>query len=278
MAFHACSATDCGSPSNHYTYLAESSDLTNWSIVSGWTAYQGSVPDVIQKGTNLYIFNPGTVRKLDLAAGTLGASRPVAIRTVEGNQIRFVDPSPILDGSGRVALFYLDSTSVPLGVDPAGCVSYPCDKNFGSAVEVEGSDMTQFVADPGFRAVVNITSGSASDPDIFAGASADGYVMYVSKGNSIEVWTSATLAGSYTRQSTVLNKGGVPAGYHDGSQYWFFGALNQGSGKNIVAYKAATISGLPSAPASYTLTPGSFPGLGSSTRLVDSPGILRITR
>jgi hypothetical protein len=278
MAFHACSATECGSPSNHYTYLAESSDLTHWSIVSGWTAYQGSVPDVIQKGTNLYIFNPGTVRKLDLVAGTLGPSRPVAIRTVEGNQVRFVDPSPILDGSGRVALFYLDSTSVPLGADPAGCVSYPCDKNFGSAVEVDGSDMTQFVADPGFRATVGIASGSASDPDIFAGAPADGYVMYVSMGNGIEVWTSATLAGSYTRQSSVPNKGGVPAGYHDGSQYWFFGALDQGSGKNIVAYNAATISGLPSAPASYTLTPGSFPGLGGTTRLVDSPGILRITR
>jgi hypothetical protein len=278
MAFHACSATDCGSPSNHFTYLAESSDLTNWTIVSGWTAYQGSVPDVIQKGTNLYIFNPGTVRKLDLVTGTLGTSRPVSIRTADGTAVRFVDPSPILDGAGKVALFYLDSTSVPVGVDPAGCVSYPCAKNFGSAVEVEGSDMTEFTAAPGFRATVNISSGTASDPDIFAGAAADGYVMYISKGNNIEVWTSASLAGTYSLQTTVMNKGGVPAGFHDGTQYWFFGALNQGSGKNIVVYKSGSIPGLTSAPASYTLTPGSFPSLGNSARLVDSPGILRVIR
>ena len=279
MVFHACSTEPCGSPINHFTYLAESSDLTTWTMVSGWVAYQGSVPDVIRKGNNLYFFNPGTVRKLDLSTGTLGVSQTVSIKTSAGADVRFVDPSPILNADGKVALFYLDSSSVPTGVDPAGCSpSYPCDKNFGSALEVEGSNMTQFTADAGFRAVLSIASGSASDPDIFTGATTNEHVMYISKGNSIEVRTSSTLTGSYAKVADVNDKGGVPAGYHFGGQYWYFGALNNSSGgKDIKVYKAATIAGLASAPVSYTLTRASLPTLPASTKVIDSPGILKMT-
>jgi hypothetical protein len=280
MAFHACDTSgsaSCDNPSNHQTYLAESDDLLTWTLVSGWTPYNGSVPDLIQKGRSLYIYNPGAVRVLNLDSGILCGSTTVTIQDTSGTTVNFVDPSPILNSDGKIALFYLDSTGIQ--GDPAGCSTYPCTKNFGSAVEVDGSNGTQFIADSGYRAQVSISSMVASDPDIFQGADADGYVLYISKGISADVYKSATLTGTYA-SSNSLSGAGVPAGQYDGSNYWYFGGVNSGSGsiKNIAGYRASSLtSGLGSpAAAILTLQGSTFSALGS-TYTVDSPGILKLT-
>ena len=100
----------------------------------------------------------------------------------------FVDPSPFVDEQGRLVLFYLLGI---IGQNPASCApeETTCVKHFHSAVEVEGSDGTAFVAEPGDRVQVTIhMPGSASDPDIFYDGSR--YVLYISRGANVQVYTS----------------------------------------------------------------------------------------
>lgn len=102
-----------------------------------------------------------------------------------------------------------------------------------SATEVDGSDGVQFVADSGDRVQVTLTPTStqldtASDPDIFYDGTQ--YVLYISRGNSMEVYTSATLRGSYTRSPPLpggkitSNTGGIGSGFFNAlqGQYWTF--------------------------------------------------------
>lgn len=61
----------------------------------------------------------------------------------------------------------------------------------------------------------------ASDPDIFS----DGrqYVLYISQGAGISVWTSAQLRGTYQKIADLASDTGeVAAGYFDSAtqRYW----------------------------------------------------------
>lgn len=226
MAFHACDTAraNCRDPRNHQVYLAESHDGTSWSLVPGWTPFPGSVPDVIRRGNTLYIFTASNeVARYRLSTGTLEKPIKVSIPDLPGG---FVDPSLIVDDQGQLVLFFLYGQP---GSDPAGCPAgqSTCVKRFGSATEVTGSDGTEFTLDDGDRATVTLgASGplrSASDPDIFFDGTQ--YVMYLSHGPSISVWTSANLRGTYTKLTDLANNtGGVPSGYFDATTrtYWTY--------------------------------------------------------
>ena len=126
----------------HETYLLESDDGVDWSLVSGWESYLGSVPEVILRGPHLYLFNPGKQRVYDLVAGTVTGD-PVAIADAEGATVNYVDPSAIFDAAGRIVLFFLNSTGVPLGTDPASGTD---PKDFDSAIEDADSAGAVFYA------------------------------------------------------------------------------------------------------------------------------------
>ena len=90
-----------------------------------------------------------------------------------------------------------------------------CEKYVDSATEIEGSDGAAFTLDPGHRATVTLrTDGSgdrtASDPDVFRGDA--GFVLYVSHGPSLSVWTSADLRGTFARSATSAICCGSPRG------------------------------------------------------------------
>ncbi len=230
MSFHACEKSECQTGVlSHQTYLAQSDDGETWSLVPGWQAYVGSVPDVIRRGNTLYIFNPGRMARYNIDTGVFEG--PMAIE-IEGLSKGFVDPSLIVDDRGRLVLFFLYGR---LGGDPASCPpdQATCEQRFGSATEVEGSNGAMFTLDDGDRAAVQISPGgpirSASDPDIFFDGTQ--YVLYISHGPSFSVWTSPDLRGAYTEAAASLpgelltSLTGVPSGYFEplSRRYWSFG-------------------------------------------------------
>jgi hypothetical protein len=271
MSFHACNnngSVECGNPSNHSTYLAQSNDGATWTIVPGWTPYTGSVPDVIRRGDTIYIYTANAkVRRYSASTGQFLSESTIQL-TDSAATGGYVDPSMILDDQGRLVMFYLLGV---VGQDPAQCSAYPCTKQFHSATEVTGSDGAQFVAESGDRVAIQLTSGSASDPDVFHDGSK--YVVYISRGNAVQVYTSSTLHGTYAVSTSLpgggyltTNGGGVPAGIYTSGQYWTYVTSNG-------EIKRATHSTLNSQVSSFTtVANGSSVGLGSTYRL-ESPGV-----
>jgi hypothetical protein len=281
MAFHTCEGAACTDPRNHRVQLAESDDGGNWSLVPGWSAVQGSVPDVIRRDDTLYVYTASPlVSRYDIRRGLLDRPLVTVTGLPSGSTSDWVDPSLIVDDQNRLVLFMLYA---PFGGgDPAGCTSgvLSCVKQFLSATEVEGSNGTQFVVDPGQRATVTVGSatplGSASDPDIFFDGSQ--FVMYLSHGGSVSVWTSPELRGTYTLSTSLPNgllsnqKGGVPAGHYDTptQHYWTY-AHTQESRRSIIRRAGHPNLAQPIADASWaTVLSGEAIGLPATTS-VESP-------
>ena len=204
MAFHGCKADsrDCNNPSNHEVYLAQSNDGASWGLVPGWEPRDGSVPDVFRRGDTLYVISTGGVSRLNMQTGDVTHEKV----TIEGGE-NYVDPSLAQLPDGRLVMFYLPGI---MGQDPASCApgEGSCTRQIKSAVEVPGSNGTWFRADSGARVAETITGGTFSDPDIFFNGSE--WVLYVSRGPSINAYTSANLQGAFSFRGPVSqNQGGV---------------------------------------------------------------------
>lgn len=237
MAFHACDGAkaECNNPRAHEVYLAQSNDGVAWEVVPGWQSYTGSVPDVIRRENTIYVYTPNSVVRCSLTAV---CSAPEAVR-ISGLSAGFVDPSLTMNDDGQLVLFFLYGEK---GADPAQCPSgqTTCIKRIGSATEVDGSNGTQFVLDEGDRATITLNANelrSASDPDIFFDGTQ--YVLYVSHGSSIAVWTSSNLQGTYTRvNSSYLSKntGGIPSGFFDNAtgRYWTYAHTKAQNGVSVI--------------------------------------------
>lgn len=280
-AFHACdpTVTTCTDPRNHKTYVAQSNDGVSWSILSDYVAHAASVPDLIRRGNTLYVYSPGQLRRYHLDTDTWENQVSVSITTSSGAVESFVDPSLMIDENGKIVLFYLVSQ---IGGDPARCPSSQatCTKYFRSATEVAGSDGASFTVDSGDRTSVFIdgyTITTASDPDIFHDASQ--YVLYVTLGPSVQVYTSATLRGSYTKVAALPNGmlvsslGGIPAGHYDTAtgRYWTY-VHTQENGKSVIRRAAHAALNAPLTASQFTtIVNGSTLGLGASFH-VESPG------
>ncbi len=273
MSFFACNRweTTCRFPADHRVYLAQSDDGASWKLVPSWTPYQGSVPDVVRRGDTIYVYTPGMVRRYRLSVGTWQAPVPVTLDDPQASS--FVDPSLFVDERGRLVLFYLPG--IP-GQDPARCApgETACTKRFRSATEVPGSDGSHFVADPGDRVRITISaSSSASDPDIFYDG--ERYVLYISRGGAIQVYTSTDLRGEYALWPELPNGylthfAGVGAGIFDKTtgQYWTFLTGNGAIRRAVHSTLNAEIDGDAFAP----VFNAERIGLGPQY-LIGSPGI-----
>lgn len=285
IAFHACnrSTTNCDTPTNHMTYLAKSTTGSDVVPFTSFSSVQGSVPDVVRRGTTLYVYSPQKLRRYDLVTGTWSDAINVSMKTSDGVTEKYVDPSPMLDSDGKITLFYLVGTT---SGDPATCASgqTSCTKIIRSATEVTGSNGASFIVDSGNRAEITVdtagSTASASDPDIFADP--NGYVLYVSRGSGVQALTSSTLRGTYSNVSgltdgmLVATSGGIPAGHYDSAtgKYWTYVTSNQSDGSQIVRRAVHSSLGTALTESSFSnfITGSSFTGLGSSY-LVASPGI-----
>ena len=59
MAYHYCDESisdDCNTPTNHKVAIASGDDGENWSPISQFETFKGSVPDIIFKDGYLYLF------------------------------------------------------------------------------------------------------------------------------------------------------------------------------------------------------------------------------
>ncbi|MBI4369477.1 MAG: hypothetical protein HY547_04535 [Elusimicrobia bacterium] len=283
MAFHTCrdGSTSCG-PQLHDTYVAQSTDSANWSSISGFAAFQGSVPDVIRKGNKLYMYNTQGVARYDMDTSSFMATVSISISSANGALDYYADPSPILDGNGKITLFYLAHDSIP-NYDPAGCpASVPCTQYFRSAAEIDDSDGTQFLADPGNRAEIYMCStcaySSASDPDIFMSSTAGTYFLFISHGSNVQLMLSSSLKGSYADNPSLADgrltgAGGVPAGFYNSSSgnYWVF--VHSGSPAGIKRAAASSLnSSLSDSQFSVVISSSSgIYGLGAPAA-IESPG------
>lgn len=273
MPFLACNRSggaQCNDPRNHQVYLAESSDGASWALVPGWTPYSGSVPDLVRRGSTLYIYTPGNLARYHLDTNVLDPPTPV---TIDGAPGGFVDPSPTQGSNGRIVLFFLPGV---MGQDPAGCApsEQTCTKVIRSATEAAGSDGSRFTLDPGDRASITLNRNggplTGSDPDIFSDGSQ--YVLYVSEGSSTIAYTSSTLQGAYSLVGDLTGgTGGIASGGYVDGRYWTFAHTNRPEG---TAIRRAIHSG-PSTRLDegswQTVLTGAGIGLGASFD-VQSPG------
>jgi hypothetical protein len=292
MAFHACDGALCGDFRNHSVYLAESADGAAWSLVPGWVPFAGSVPDVIQRGRTLYFYtSPSVVARYNLDTGASDLV-PVAVRGLpSGGVTDWVDASLYLDEEQRLVLFMMHApapTPDRPPSDPAGCPSgvTACTKEFFSATEAAGSDGTEFVVDPGVRATTAVSTltsrRTAADPDVFFDGTQ--YVLYLSHGPSVSVWTSPILRGTYTESRTLPDgllsngRGGVPSGHFDAatSRYWTYTHLGQ-AGATIIRRAVHAALTTPLAEASWQpVITGAAVGLGPHVS-VESPSFAVFT-
>lgn len=263
MAFHTCApgATDCNNPANHIVQLAQSADGTSWSLVPGWTSFRGSVPDVFRRGNTLYVISTSGLTKVDM---TTGATTTSTVTLSEGS---FVDPSLAQLPDGRLILFFLPG--VP-GQDPAQCAQgeSSCVRQIRSAVEVAGSDGTQFTVDAGARVTETITSGAFSDPDIFFNGTE--WVLYVSRGPSVHAYTSSTLQGTFGNKTVVSNNlGGVPGALvlANGTVATY---VHTSSGSSTEIRMGTSATGTTAIASFQTALTGQSVGLGSHA---ESPGV-----
>jgi hypothetical protein len=262
-------------PMSHSVQLAESNDGLTWNFIPGFTSYGGSVPDVIIRSNKLYIYTPGKVKRYNNTTSTWDAT-PVNVSIVDASSVtvNYVDPSAYIDANGMINLFFLNSTGIT--GDPAQCTSPPCIRYFDSAIEVAGSDGTQFVKQPGSRITVTVTgSFGPTDPDVFF----DGtyYFIYTSQGSSTNVYKSSLLHGTYAALTTLpsgnllTNNAGIPCGMYNTitSGYMSYGHGNVSGGTEI---RGAVHNNFNSQPTYSTLITGTSAGLGSQYS-VASPGI-----
>lgn len=284
MSFHACnsaSGRDCANPLNHGVFLAESDDGSAWSIVTDWSTYPGSVPDVIRRGNTIYVYSVTgvalQVQRFDTVTNVL--HDPVTVTLTDGGAAEYaVDPSLFVDDQGRLVLFYLQGSA---SGSPGACDTGST-KLIRSATEVTGSDGAEFTVDLGNRASITLDCSrvdSASDPDVFFDGT--NYVMYVSRGSTLQVYTAATLQGAYTLSPdltdgylTTGTSGGVSAGLFDTTTspglYWTYAH----AGSPAVIRRAThpdLLSQLADADFTDVVTPGSL-GVAASVEL-SSPGL-----
>ncbi len=280
LAFHACdtATTNCNDPRNHKTYVAQSEDGASWQPIPGYTPHWGSVPDIIRRGDTIYVYNPQILRRYRVDKGLWEGIGPVKITRPDGSYELFVDPSPTVDENGKIVLFYLVGMT---GGDPARCLpgESSCTKVFRSATEVEGSDGSAFTVDPGNRLEITITSqDTASDPDIFRGK--DEYILYISRGPSVQALSSSQLRGNYTNIASLANgilvsgSGGIPAGHYDPTtgNYWTYVHIPKDNVQVIRRAEHTSLdSPIPDSKFTTIITGSGFPGLGTTYR-VESPG------
>ncbi len=199
MACHSCDS-NCSDPQSHVLHILQSPDAIHWKEVPNVPRMQGSVPSILARDSNVYVYTPSLLRRYSIATHRW-ETRPYEIRDSLNNPVRIVDPSAYWTSDQRIALFFLNSSDVPPGQDPAGCSSYPCVKNFDAALEVPGSKGERFVLVPGHRLQITLQNGTASDPDV--SFEWERWVMLVSRGQNTSAYSSFQLLGSY-KQATSL--------------------------------------------------------------------------
>lgn len=287
LTFHACDAntTTCTDPQNHKVYLTTCSanaiadcNGSAWDLVPGWTAYAGSVPDLVRRTDSVYIYTANSqLRRINVASGAMTTSQ-VSVKTATNQDVYYVDPAPILDGSALV-LFFL--YCVDGSGNPTQCFGNPQVANpshrIGAATEVADSNGTSFtlVDTTQVDCAADSEITDCTDPDVFYDGTK--YRLYVAVGAKVRMYESSTLKGAYVTPSWLVpgasnNSGTVPSGYYDGSAHWIFGHGGSGGASTLrrASFDPANTQQI-SSDAWSTMLTATDVGL-SATTSIESPG------
>ena len=275
MAYLYCpsTASTCNDPRYHMVQLAQSNDGVTWTNVQGWVPQNGSVPDVIRRGNTIYVYavsmGQGAVLwKIDVATGKVGQFKA---SLSDGSS--FVDPSLSQLPDGRLVLFYTPGNMNGL---PGQCATgqSSCTVTLNEAIESPGTDGGVFIPQPTPAISVNITSSSAppvTDPNLFYNGSQ--WVVYVSRGNDIDAYTSSSITGpfSLSKSSITHNSGGVPSAIYDANskQVWTYSQTSNSSG-DLVIQRSVSSDGLSPSGFATVITKASV--TYESAQNVQSPG------
>ena len=209
---------------NHKVQIVGSDDGEEWQFLSEFPEVDGSVPDLLYRNGVLYLYAMHFLYRYDFEERSWSNPAVVSVDNADGTQDRHVDPNPLLTDDGRIVLLYLSNDQ---NGDPASCMEFPCLKSFKMAVEKEGSDGAAFELSQELIVVeLSQEQRIAADPDLFVGP--DGYYIYLSRGQAIEVHKSTDLWGPYEPAYELpdyritRNGGGVPAGHYDWSSSMFW--------------------------------------------------------
>ena len=271
MAFHSCmvGSPDCNNPAQHEVQLAQSANGITWTVVEGWQAYPGSVPDVLRRDDVLYVISTSGLRRIDMVSGDVYEDR---VELVGSDLFGFVDPSLALLPTGELTLFFLPGQP---GSDPASCGTQPsCTREIRSALEIPQSQGGQFAVNPVAHVSVTIDQSCRggdcffSDPDIFFNGKS--WVLYISRGRSTDAYISEDINGPFDYASRVSdNSGGVPAGIWDPERNTVLTYVSNGQKGTILT--AASVDGL--SPLRSFTEAFSGAALPFKSDLVGSPGI-----
>ena len=271
MAFHSCvvGSPDCNNPAHHEVQLAESPDGISWTLVEGWRAYPGSVPDVLRRDDVLYVISTSGLRRIDMVSGDVYEDR---VELVGSDLFGFVDPSLALLPTGELTLFFLPGQP---GGDPASCGTQPsCTREIRSALEIPQSQGGQFAVNPVAHVSVTIDQSCRggdcffSDPDIFFNGKS--WVLYISRGRSTDAFISEDINGPFDYAARVSdNSGGVPAGIWDPERNTVLTYVSSGQKGTILT--AESVDGL--SPLRSFTEALSGAALPFESGLVGSPGI-----
>ncbi|HAA79327.1 MAG: hypothetical protein ABR66_02085 [Microbacteriaceae bacterium BACL25 MAG-120322-bin65] len=271
MAFHSCmvGSPDCNNPAQHEVQLAQSANGITWTVVEGWQAYPGSVPDVLRRDDVLYVISTSGLRRIDMVSGDVYEDR---VELVGSDLFGFVDPSLALLPTGELTLFFLPGQP---GGDPASCGTQPsCTREIRSALEIPQSQGGQFAVNPVAHVSVTIDQSCRggdcffSDPDIFFNGKS--WVLYISRGASTDALISKDINGPFDYASKVSdNSGGVPAGIWDPERNTVLTYVSNGQKGTIL--NAASVDGLSMLSSFSEVLNGAM--LPFESGLVGSPGL-----
>ena len=271
MAFHSCmvGSPDCNNPAQHEVQLAQSANGITWTVVEGWQAYPGSVPDVLRRDDVLYVISTSGLRRIDMVSGDVYEDR---VELVGSDLFGFVDPSLALLPTGELTLFFLPGQP---GGDPASCGTQPsCTREIRSALEIPQSQGGQFAVNPVAHVSVTIDQSCRggdcffSDPDIFFNGKS--WVLYISRGASTDALISKDINGPFDYASKVSdNSGGVPAGIWDPERNTVLTYVSDGQKGTIL--NAASVDGLSMLSSFSEVLNGAM--LPFESGLVGSPGL-----
>ena len=271
MAFHSCmvGSPDCNNPAQHEVQLAQSANGITWTVVEGWQAYPGSVPDVLRRDDVLYVISTSGLRRIDMVSGDVYEDR---VELVGSDLFGFVDPSLALLPTGELTLFFLPGQP---GGDPASCGTQPsCTREIRSALEIPQSQGGQFAVNPVAHVSVTIDQSCRggdcffSDPDIFFNGKS--WVLYISRGASTDALISKDINGPFDYASKVSdNSGGVPAGIWDPERNTVLTYVSNGQKGTIL--NAASVDGLSMLSSFSEVLNGAM--LPIESVLVGSPGL-----
>ena len=271
MAFHSCmvGSPDCNNPAQHEVQLAQSANGITWTVVEGWQAYPGSVPDVLRRDDVLYVISTSGLRRIDMVSGDVYEDR---VELVGSDLFGFVDPSLALLPTGELTLFFLPGQP---GGDPASCGTQPsCTREIRSALEIPQSQGGQFAVNPVAHVSVTIDQSCRggdcffSDPDIFFNGKS--WVLYISRGASTDALISKDINGPFDYASKVSdNSGGVLAGIWDPERNTVLTYVSNGQKGTIL--NAASVDGLSMLSSFSEVLNGAM--LPFESGLVGSPGL-----